>query len=208
MSRQDREKQLAICWVEEPMTGNRDGEEMEYDHTSLCLVDQTYGQGYVAQQLHIHNWDGFKFVPNVWIGAGKGNPLGAPTIETVKTESELKMWAAWNHMLRQACEWRELGEKGELEFDDFFHLEQEATNCRKGAKYFLESIGVQVDPAIAASQAGMGGEPLPVSSVFSFDAPPLFSLDDLYRENMHLVDALIPPWKMSRVPDFPGFENH
>lgn len=207
MQAQEPEKQLSICWSEQPVRGERKGQELFFSHASLYLVDETYDTPYIAQQLHVHNWQGFNFIPNIWVGKERDNPLGPSTITPVVSKDEAVMWGAWNHMMKQALSWREDGESGDLMFDDNFHEDEEAHNCRKAAKYLLRSIGVKIDPDLVQSPAGMSGEPLPVTSVFSLNAPPLKTLDALYAENMRLVDALIPPWKMSKAPVYPGLED-
>ena len=208
MSTHERDRNLEICWVEAPSSAIKDGEELFFPHTALYLVDQTYDTPYITQQLHTHNWEGFRFIPNVWTGKERENPLGPSDITpVVEDKPEALMWSAWNHMLRQAQDWREAGERGELCFSDNFHADDGAHNCRKASKYLLESIGVKVPPELAASNAGMEGDALPLSRIFSLNAPPLLSLPELYQENQRLVDSLIPPWKMNKIPDFPGWDG-
>lgn len=200
------EQYLSIQWAERPTTASLDGQELSFPHAYTQLIKEGE-EPFVIQQLHAHNWEGFKFAPNVLIGPKEDNRYGQTQKTTLFTGPELYMWCMWNHGLEDALEKREKGMRGELLFGQNFHEAVEAHNCRKAARSALEAMGVSLDPSLAASQAGMGGQALPVKSVFSFEAVMPTTLEEQYARNKRLVDALIPPWKMNRIPTLPSADR-
>lgn len=198
---------LGIYNVEDP---NRllDGDvELRLHHSCLHLRHETPGGPETVQQLHYHNWRGFQTMPNVCLGESEPNHYGETQFFERKTGEEAEILAMWNHMLRYALRIRDMDPAVRPRFDQNFYDDEYANNCRSWVKASLSTVGLDIPPQDVLSMNGMKARPLPVfGSVFSFASGPQRTLEDLYDENRKLVDALIPPWKMSKVPKLPGVE--